>query len=180
LIHDIVLGVECNFGAKYAMDKIEKQLERIALLLGEQTTLSLATSGADGQPCVAPLFYLVDEELDLYWFSSPSSLHSRNLLRMPRAAATVYCVAQNWRGIRGVQMRGAVSVITEPERRAVLTARYGARFNLGRVLRMAVRQSVLHVLQPEFFRYLDNSRGFQSKIELSRPPQGWNPIRRTE
>jgi uncharacterized protein YhbP (UPF0306 family) len=156
------------------MNKTEKQLDRIAQLLRQQTTLSLATSGEDGQPCLAPLFYLVDESLSLYWLSSPSSLHSRNLLRTPHAAAAVYCAAQNWREIRGVQIRGSVSILTEPRRRDVLTKSYCQRFNLGRVLRLAVRQSVLHILMPEFFRYIENSRGFGSKFELARTPQGWS------
>ena len=56
-----------------------KQLELVAALLGEETTLSLATTGEDGQACVAPLFYIVDKELSLYWLSSESSLHSLNL-----------------------------------------------------------------------------------------------------
>ncbi len=144
------------------------------------TTLSLATSCEDGQPCVAPIFYLVDESLSLYWLSSVGSQHSRNLQHMPRAAATVYCAAQSWREIRGVQMRGPVSIIEEPHRRAAITKSYCVRFNLGRVLRLAARHSVLHVLQPEFFRYIDNSRGFKSKFELARAPEGWAPARFSE
>ncbi|MFZ1084516.1 MAG: pyridoxamine 5'-phosphate oxidase family protein [Terracidiphilus sp.] len=155
------------------MNKTQKQLDRIAQFLGEQTTLSMATTGDDGQPCVAPLFYFVDESLSLYWFSSPASLHSRNLLRTPRAAATVYCAAQSWQEIRGVQMRGPVSIVTEPQCRAAITKGLCERFKLGRVLRLAVRQSVLCVLQPEFFRYIDNSHGFGTKFELSHTPQGW-------
>jgi uncharacterized protein YhbP (UPF0306 family) len=155
------------------MNLIEKQLERVAQLLRAQTTLSLATTGEDGQPCVAPLFYIVDEELNLYWLSSESSLHSRNLRQRPQAAAAVYYAAQSWREIRGVQMRGTVSVVAEARLRAVITERYCARFHLGRILKLAVRQSVLHVLQAEFIRYLDNSRGFRSNFELIRPPQGW-------
>jgi uncharacterized protein YhbP (UPF0306 family) len=162
------------------MNKTEKQLGRIAQLLREQPTLSLATSGEDGQSCIAPLFYIADESLSLYWLSSPSSAHSRNLLRTPCAAATVYCAARSWREIRGVQMRGSVSILTEPQRRAEITKSYCERFNLGRVLRMAVRHSVLHVLKPEFFRYIDNSRGFRSKFELARTPQGWSSIRTTK
>jgi hypothetical protein len=52
------------------MRTARKQLELVAALLGEETTLSLATTGKDGLACVAPLFYIVDEELSLYWLSS--------------------------------------------------------------------------------------------------------------
>ncbi len=156
------------------MNKTEKLLDRIAQLLRGQTTLSLATTGEDGQPCVAPLFYFVDEDLSLYWLSSASSLHSRNLLRTPHAAATVYCAAQTWREIRGVQMRGPASIVAEPRRRAAITESYCERFKLGRILRMPVRQSSLFVLQPEFLRFIDNSRGFGSKFELARTLLGWS------
>jgi len=154
-----------------------KQLDLIAALLSEQTTLSLATTGEDGQACVAPLFYIADKELSLYWLSSESNLHSRNLHRTPRAAATIYRNAASWKQIRGVQMRGAVSKVTDPERRAALLQSYCERFSIGRVLRLAIRQSALYAFQPEFFRYLDNARGFGFKFALTRPPEGWSLTR---
>jgi uncharacterized protein YhbP (UPF0306 family) len=163
-----------------AMSKTEKQLDQIVKLLREQTTLSLATTGEDGQPCVAPVIFLVDESLSLYWLSSASSLHSRNLAHTPHAAATVYCAAQSWREIRGVQMQGSVSILTEPPRREAIVKSYCERFKLGRILRMAVKRSVLHVLQPEFLRYIDNSKGFKTKVELMRTSQGWIPTRPSE
>jgi uncharacterized protein YhbP (UPF0306 family) len=159
------------------MNKPQQNLEQIAALLREQTTLSLATIGEDGEPCVAPLFYMVDEELSLYWLSSQSSQHSRNLLRTPRAAAAVYGCATSWQEIRGVQMRGPVSKITEPKRRAVLIIAYCERFQLGSVFRLAIRRSTLFVLQPDYFRFIDNARGFGSNVELARPPQGWTLTR---
>jgi uncharacterized protein YhbP (UPF0306 family) len=154
-----------------------KQLELIAALLRKETTLSLATSGAGGEASVAPLFYFADKELSLYWFSSESSLHSLNLERTLRAAATVYRSARSWREICGVQLRGEVSRVTEPERRAALAKAYYERFKLGRVFRLALHTSVLYCLRPEFFRYIDNARGFGYKFELTRQAGGWNATR---
>jgi uncharacterized protein YhbP (UPF0306 family) len=156
------------------MRKARKQLELIAALLREETTLSLATSGEDGQACVAPLFYIADEELSLYWFSSESSLHSLNLARRPRAAATVYRSVESWKKICGVQMCGTVSKVKEPEGRAALVKSYCERFKLGRVPRLVLGHSVLYCLQPDFFRYIDNARGFGFKFELTRGPEGWS------
>jgi hypothetical protein len=161
------------------MNNPQQHLEQVAMLLREQTTLSLATTGEDGEPCVAPLFYMVDEEFSLYWLSSQSSQHSRNLLRTPRAAAAVHGSATSWQEIRGVQMRGAVSKITEPKRRAALVKAYCERFQLGAVFRLAIRRSALYLLQPDFFRFIDNARGFGSNVELARPPQGWTLSRPT-
>jgi len=156
-----------------------KHLGLVAALLGEETTLSLATTGEGGQACVAPLFYIVDENLSLYWLSSESSLHSLNLARTPRAAATVYRCVENWKQISGVQLRGAVSKVTEPERRNALVKAYCERFKLGRVPRLALSQSALYALQPDFFRYIDNAQGFGSKFELTRGPEGWSLTRPT-
>lgn len=161
------------------MIKARKQLELVAALLNEETTLSLATTGEDSHACVAPLFYIVDENLSLYWLSSESSLHCLNLAATPRAAATVYRSVDNWKKIRGVQLRGVVCKVTEPERRAALVKAYCERFKLGRVLRPALRLSTLYCLQPEFFRYIDNARGFGFKFELTRGPKGWSLTRRT-
>ena len=156
-----------------------KQLELVAALLGAETTLSLATTGEGGQACVAPLFYIVDEELSLYWLSSGSSLHSQNLAATPCAAATVYRNIKKWKEIRGVQLRGAVCKVTDPKRRSALLKSYCERFKLGRVPRMALRLSALYSFQPDFIRYIDNARGFGSKFELMRGPEGWSLTRPT-
>jgi hypothetical protein len=158
------------------MKKTRKQLELVAALLRQQTTLSLATTNEDGAPCATPLFYFVDEELSLCWLSSESSLHSQNLARTPRAAATVYANAENWREIRGVQMRGQVSLVTDTERRAALIKDYCERFKLGRIFRLAIHQSALYLFQPDFFRYIDNAKGFGFKFELTRPAEGWRSV----
>jgi len=159
------------------MNNPQQHLEQVAMLLREQTTLSLATTGEDGEASVAPLFYIAGHDLSLYWLSSECSLHSLNIERSPRAAATVYRNAASWREIRGVQMRGSAGRVTEPERRSEVIEAYCERFRLGRVIRLAVRQSALYLLRPEFFRYIDNAKGFGSKFELTRGPAGWSLTR---
>jgi uncharacterized protein YhbP (UPF0306 family) len=143
-----------------------RKLELIAALLREESTLALATTDVRGEACIAPLFYVSDENLSLFWLSAASSLHSENLERTPRAAATVYRHTNNWKEIRGVQMRGPVSAITEPDQRRALIKTYCERFQLGAVFKVAISQSILYVLRPDFYRYTDNSRAFKHKFEL--------------
>ena len=143
------------------------ELETIAALLREESTLALATIDEQGQACVAPLFYIADEELTLFWLSSQTSLHSENLKRVPRAAATVYRQTENWKDIRGVQLRGSVTVIAEPRRRRALIKRYCERFQLGVLFKAAISQCSLDALRPVFFRYIDNSRVFGHKFEIT-------------
>ena len=155
------------------MKEPQKELGQIAALLSEATTLSLATTGENGEASVAPLFYIADSDPSLYWLSAESSRHSLNLARSPRAAATVYRNALNWKEICGVQMRGLAGRITDANPRAALVEAYCERFRLGRVLRLAARQSALYVFKPKFFRYIDNAKGFGYKFELRRGPEGW-------
>jgi uncharacterized protein YhbP (UPF0306 family) len=144
-----------------------KELETIASLLREESTLALATTDEQGQPCVAPLFYIADEELTLFWFSSRASLHSRNLKRAPMAAAAIYRHTENWKEIRGVQLRGPVTVIADKERRRALIAAYCERFRLGALFKTAIGRCSLYALRPVFFRYIDNSRVFGHKFEIA-------------
>ena len=155
------------------MQDTQRQLAAISSLLGEQSTLSLATTDEAGQACIAPLFYIAERDLSLYWLSSRESLHSRNLLSNPRAAATVYRNTDRWREIRGIQMGGIVWEVTDPERRSAVIQVYCKRFRLGRVLRMAINQSKLFVFRPESIRYIDNARGFGFKFELARAGERW-------
>lgn len=156
-----------------SMRKVQKQWEAAAALLREQSTLSLATTGADGEACVAPLFYIADEELSLYWLSSASSLHSLNLIRTPRAAATVYRETSKWKEICGVQMRGTTSRVEDRVRRRALIEAYCERFKLGSILRVAIQRSVLYAFEPQFLRYIDNTKAFGRTFELTRRAEGW-------
>jgi uncharacterized protein YhbP (UPF0306 family) len=145
----------------------EKQLEWIVALLRAESTLALATADADGLPYVAPLFYLVDSDLTLYWFSSARSQHSLNLLREPRAAATVYRAVHHWRDIRGVQMSGVTSMVDDPALRKRIASEYCDRFQLGTAFRLAIRQSTLYAFKPSFLRGIDNSHHFGEKFEIT-------------
>jgi len=143
-----------------------EQLKTLGALLRQENTVALATVDEHGAVSVAPLFYLVDDDLSLFWISSPSSLHSRNLKKLPRAAATVYRQTESWNEIRGVQMRGLVSVITDRRRRRLLTKSYAERFSLGALFVPAISRCSLYEFRPDFFRFIDNSKGFGYKFEL--------------
>jgi hypothetical protein len=141
------------------------KLELVSGFLKTQSTLALSTSGGAGPPLVAPLFYLPGDNLELYWFSSPRSAHSRNLKRNPSAAVAVYGHAERWEDIRGCQMLGPVETITGRRRRAIAEA-YVKRFRLGALFQAAMARSRLYAFRPRWVRYIDNSRGFGFKFEI--------------
>ena len=80
--------------------------DRIAAFLAAHTTLTLATVGADGAPAAAAVFYAHDARLNLYFLSEERTEHGRNLLADARVAGTIHADGQDWRGIRGLQVRG--------------------------------------------------------------------------
>ena len=92
------------------------ELSAIHSFLAAQSTLALATVNADGTPTTAPLFYVSDEELNLYWLSSPRSRHSVNLSERPNVAATIYPTVWEWQEIRGLQIEGQASAIENEDR----------------------------------------------------------------
>jgi uncharacterized protein YhbP (UPF0306 family) len=146
-----------------------KHAQLVTRLLQQQNTLALATTSADGTPHITPLFYLAGDALRLFWFSSDASRHSRNLKRNPAAAVTVYRPTEQWREIRGVQMRGTVTVVRDPARRSAMAAAYSARFQLGTAFKAVQARSRLYEFQPSWIRYLDNSIRFGYKFEFSPP-----------
>ncbi len=146
-------------------------IQSVLRLLNEQSTLSLATSSADGTSRVAPVYYLADERLRLYWFSSGSSEHSRNLERDARAAVTVFASTDRWREIRGVQMRGKAAPVTDAAVRATIEATYGERFALDDNFKPIIARTTLWVFDPDWVRYIDNSKyfGYQDEFEFIAP-----------
>lgn len=144
-----------------------KRLEQIAALLQRESTMVLATTDAQGQPCSTPLFYLADDDLRLYWFSSSASDHSKNLKRNPTAAASVYRPTDNWKEIRGVQMKGSVAMVKDRSLRKAMTGAYAERFHLGTIFRTALSRSSLYVFCPAWVRYIDNAQHFGSKFEVT-------------
>jgi uncharacterized protein YhbP (UPF0306 family) len=143
-----------------------QELEMIAALLKSQSTLSLATSDEAGVPHATPLFYFMEDDLSLYWFSSQDSAHSRNLKRSGKVAVSVYRPSEHWQEICGVQMSGVAAPVTDRQRRKAVTRLYVNRFQLGTIFRVALARSVLYCFRPRWIRYLDNSKRFGYKFEV--------------
>jgi uncharacterized protein YhbP (UPF0306 family) len=144
------------------------ELEMVERFLRSQSTLTLATTAPDGSPHAAALFYLLHENLRLYWFSSASSGHSRNLER-DAAAVSVHRHTDEWRKIRGVQMRGTAAKVKGRAARRAIAGLYMKRFRLGRLWEAGIARSTLYCFQPDWVRYIDNSKGFGYKFELALP-----------
>lgn len=147
-------------------------IARTEELLRAESTLALATTDGAGTPCVAPVFYLCQSGLRLYWLSSPRSRHSRNLRLRPDAAATVYRATARWQEIRGVQMRGHAGLVRSRQERASIVAAYSEHFALGPLVRPLLVRASLYVFAPTWVRYLDNSVRLGYSCEFTLPAPG--------
>jgi uncharacterized protein YhbP (UPF0306 family) len=136
-------------------------------LLESQSTMTLATVDEHGNPHAAPLFFLLrNDHLTLYWLSSADSRHSINLRTRPRVAVAVYASVNRWEKIRGVQLEGTATEVSDPQQRREIIAGYRRRFRLGALLSAAITQSTLYAFRPNWIRYTDNSRGFGYHVEI--------------
>ena len=106
--------------------------ERVFALLERETTPVLATTSDEGTPIATPLFYYPDADGILYWLSSPDSRHSRNLIARPRVAVAVFAQVTGWKEIRGVQMEGAATTVSDAATREAILVQYRRRFARAR------------------------------------------------
>jgi uncharacterized protein YhbP (UPF0306 family) len=141
------------------------ELPTIRGFLESQSTLALATVDTEGNPQVAPLFYVSDDALNLYWLSSADSRHSVNLMAREQVAATIYPAAWHWTEIRGLQIEGTAHLITDDALRQDVLTRYCQKFDLPSGFESIITGSGLYVLKPAWVRWLDNSVRFGYKSE---------------
>jgi uncharacterized protein len=149
---------------------------RIAGFLETHTTMTLATVGPDGRPAAAAVFYAHDASLNLYFLSEERTCHGQNLAATPQVAGTIHADGQDWRSIRGLQVRGLASLVPAAGF-AHAAAIYGRKFAfVGALLAGAEGPGVLigplararfWVLRPTWFRLIDNTVGFGFKEELT-------------
>jgi 4-hydroxy-3-polyprenylbenzoate decarboxylase len=128
--------------------------------------MTLATTGADGAPHAAAVYFAADAQREnLYFFSETGSQHSQDLGRDPRAAASIHPVVDRWQENRGLQIRGTARLLPQGEAWEKGWAEYLVKFPFASALQEALARSSLYTLRPEWVRELDNRRGFGHKEE---------------
>jgi uncharacterized protein YhbP (UPF0306 family) len=138
----------------------------IRAFLETQSTLALATVNAQGSPQIAPLFYVSDEQLNLYWLSAPSSRHSMNLVAHPAVSAAVYPSVWQAADIVGLQIEGEARPIGDDRIREQILNLYLRKFQVPPEFDALINASTLYILTPRWLRWMDNSVEFNFKAEL--------------
>ena len=148
-------------------------------LLNGESVLTIATSDACGS-WSAPVLYataLLDTKPVLYFLSSPSSRHIKNLPLTGNAAGSIYASYHgDWQAIQGLQMHGAI-VEVDRQQQDLWQSTYFARFpevanminspasEKEQKIAKAFEKSGKYKFTPRFIRVTDNSNQFASKNE---------------
>jgi len=127
--------------------------------------MALATTDPEGNPHAAPVYFVHDENLKLYFFSEVRSAHSQHIAQNPRVAAAIYPECQTWRSIKGLQMRGEVRLVKSSMEWDTAWAHYQVKFPFVRALKVVVAKNQLYVFSANWMRLVDNSQGFGFKEE---------------
>jgi uncharacterized protein YhbP (UPF0306 family) len=153
-------------------------LRQLHAFLADHTTLALATTGPDGEPQVADMYYAETDDVTLYFVSAPDSRHASNLARDPRVAATIHADSTRWRDIRGVQLEGTCTRVAGAER-ARAWSRYTAKFPFvlaDLVLARALQGVEMYRITPCWLRWLDNSIGLGHNQEWRVADGRWQAV----
>jgi flavin prenyltransferase len=127
--------------------------------------MTLATTGADGEPHAATIYFATEDEKTLYFFSAPDSQHSQDLAANPRAAASIHPLVENWQEIRGLQVRGMITAVPEGEAWERGWACYLVKFPLAGSMKEVIARNRLYAFHLDWVRKIDNRRGFGFKEE---------------
>lgn len=99
---------------------------RIVEYLGDRTVIDLATDGPAGL-WIAPVLY-VHDGLALYFTSVASTRHGVNLEATHHVAGAISDECRTWIAMKGVQLDGAVELVTDVDERRRVAAAYLRKF----------------------------------------------------
>lgn len=144
--------------------------------LQSESVLTLSVNDDQG-PWTAPVLYVADEDLNLYFLSASSTRHIASLPEDGRIGASIYSDYKgDWLGICGVQMEGDISQLDKADRVAA-AARYFQRFPEVKALidnpandqekriGAAFAKSHFFRVTPTYLRFINNADGFSSRNE---------------
>ena len=139
--------------------------------LREHHVMTLASHGEEGV-WAAAVFY-ANDGFAIYFLSSPSSRHGRDMAGNPRVSAAVHEDYSDWRAIKGVQMEGSASMLAGKEEEMARRL-YGAKFPIVGKLEHAPASIVKalakvrwYKLVPDRLYFIDNSAGFGQRSEIA-------------
>lgn len=148
------------------MNRDPRQLA-LAYLANHQV-MTLATTGPQGI-WAAAVFY-VNDGFDLIFLSAGHTRHAQNITAVPHIAATIQEDYRDWEEIKGIQLEGRVSLLSDVSRETAV-ARYLQKYpflaKADEKMQAALAQVNWYLLQPEKLYFIDNSLGLGHRDEIA-------------
>lgn len=108
------------------MDEVETLVKKY---LARGNMMQVATANRR-QPWVCTVYYVEDDELNLYWLSLPERRHSQEIEKNSKAAVAVPIKFD--KPVVGLQAQGVAEVVADHKLIEQVMVRYVKRYNTGR------------------------------------------------
>lgn len=134
------------------------------------TTMTIATTGMDGEPHAAAVYFACDDQINCYFFSDAESQHALDITNEPRGAIAVNGEAGGWQEIHGLQMRGVITAVQSKSEWQGAWDVYQTKFPFVINLQEIIVINQMYVFKPHWIRLIDNRKGFGFKQEWHKNP----------
>lgn len=124
--------------------------------------MTIATFGETPWPAI--VYYLHDEDLNLYYVSHPEDIHTKNIMMNPYVACAIYDSSQpNSMEKKGIQLNGTVQVIGDISRinwmvklwNKVIAGEEGVKFDPQKLNQM--ENSRVYRVKPKMIKFFNES-----------------------
>ena len=140
------------------MDDIQKFMEN-------HNTMTLATNGKEGIGAAAVFYASIKKSTSLIFVSNPKSEHIENCRKNPNCAATIQEDGLEWSVIKGVQLKGTISLANK-----IHWNEYFEKYpyiKSDEVLSKALEKVELYEFRITWARLIDNTKGFGNRTEIT-------------
>lgn len=131
-------------------DKIKTYLQ------GATSVMQLATLSGD-QPWICSVYFVADDDLNLYWLSWPSRRHSKEIARHRKVAAAI--AIRHDQPIIGLQIEGTAEEVHDAETVGRIMRAYVTKYGVGEQFHdnflAGSNQHHMYRLRPNMFVLMD-------------------------
>lgn len=139
--------------------------------LHEGRMMQLATVAGD-QPWICTVYYMCDQDLNLYWLSFPERRHSQEVVKHPKVAAAIP-IKFDTQPVIGLQLEGSVQLVQDAETVKRVMEGYTAKYNAGKDFYRnfidGSNKHQLYKLTPQLFVLFDEKHFPQNGRQEWRP-----------
>lgn len=148
---------------------MEDSLQSAHRYLLDRNVLCLATC-VENSCWVSPVFYSV-VNARIVFLSASHTRHCKNIALNPKVSASIQEDYKDWAEIKGIQLQGTVSRVEDEATPDVISA-YAEKFPIisseaPKEIRGALDKVGWFELSVEKLYFIDNSKGFGHRVELS-------------